>query len=198
MRILNKQIPWLLIYLRLALTIPAVLFGYYHIIGTPYILLMIIAAASDYYDGKLARKWGVETATLRQWDSIADTIFFLGVLAGIELSFPAIYTEYKWGIYGVIGIEILRYVYDWSKFRRGASYHAISAKIFGVTLLIATLAIMGFGITSPFMEVALAMGIISELEGLCMSFVLDNWTYNVKHLGVAIKIKKENVRDPKI
>ena len=179
----------MLVYLRLLLTIPAVLFGYYGLTGYPYMLLMALAAASDYYDGKLARKWGVETASLRQWDSIADTIFFLGVLVAIGLRFPTVYTEYRWGIYSIIGLELIRYVVDFIKFRRGASYHALSAKVFGVTLLVATLSLMGFGVASPFLEVALAVGIISELEGLCISFVLRKWTYNVKHLGIAVNSK---------
>lgn len=189
---MRARIPWLLIYLRFLLTIPAVVFGYCEFIGLPYILLMSIAAASDVYDGKLARRWGVETASLRQWDSIADTVFFLGVLLGIWFSFPAVYTAYKAGILGIIGLEAIRYALDWAKFRRGASYHATSAKIFGVTLLAATLATMGFGIVSPFWEVALTVGIVSELEGLGMSIVLNEWTYNVKHIGIAMKIRRKS------
>jgi CDP-diacylglycerol--glycerol-3-phosphate 3-phosphatidyltransferase len=187
-----KRIPWLLIYLRLALTVPAILFGKFHLLGMPYILLMAVAAASDYYDGKLARKWNVETGTLRQWDSIADTVFFLGVMAGMWMAYPTIFQTYGWGIYSIIGLEMTRYCVDLIKFKRGASYHAISAKIFGVTLLIATIAIMGFGVVWPFLPIALAIGIISELEGLLMSFVIKEWTYNIRHVGVAIKKSREN------
>lgn len=188
--IMQARIPWLLIYLRFLLTIPAILFGYWHFIGLPYILLMCIASASDVYDGKLARCWGVETAALRQWDSIADTVFFLGVLCGVWFSFPAVYITYKWGIVAIIVLEVIRYAFDWAKFRRGASYHAVSAKIFGVSLLAATLATMGIGIISPFWEIALIVGIVSELEGLGMSIVLTKWTYNVKHIGIAVKIRR--------
>ena len=156
----------------------------------PYILLLAVAAATDYYDGVLARKFKVETAAIRQWDSIADTIFFLGVLVGMWLAYPGVYAAYTWGIYCIIGLEILRYVIDFSKFGRGASYHALSAKTFGVSLLIATIAVMGFGLAAPFLPVALAIGIASELEGLAMSLVLRQWTYNVRHLGVAIKMRR--------
>ena len=190
-----KHIAWLLIYLRLLLTVPAVLFGYYHMVGLPYILLLAAAAASDYYDGKLARKWDVETASLRQWDSVADTIFFLGVLAGMWFAYPLVYINYSPAILSIIGLEVIRYCFDLSKFRKGASYHAISAKIFGVTLLVATIAVMGFGSASPFMEIALAMGVISELEGLLMSFVLQQWTYNVKHIGVALRIRQDYINN---
>jgi len=187
---MRSKIPWVLIFLRIALTVPAVLFGYYKLIGIPYVVLLIIAAASDYYDGVLARKYNVETAAVRQWDSIADTIFFIGVFAGVWIAYPDIFIKYSYGIYFVAGIEVLRYVYDLAKFRRGASYHALSAKMFGVSLLIATISIMGFGRAFPFLPIALAIGILSGVEGLIISFILTDWTYNVRHIGIAIQIRK--------
>ena len=60
-----QKVPWLLIYLRISLTAVAILFGYYNILGLPYILLLAIAAFTDVYDGVLARKLNVETASLR-------------------------------------------------------------------------------------------------------------------------------------
>lgn len=185
------KIPWYLIYLRLLLTVVAVLFGYFHILGFNYILLLAIAAATDYYDGVLARKFKVETAKLRQWDSVADTIFFMGVLAGMWLAYPQVYSEYAWAVYTIIGLEAVRYVIDIAKFKRGASYHAWSAKIFGVSLLAATIAIMGFGVSKPFFAIAIIMGILSELEGLLMSLILNEWTYNIKHVGIAIQMRKK-------
>ncbi len=185
-----KRLPWYLIYFRLFLTVFTITFGYYRILGAPYIILLAVAAATDYYDGVLARKWDVETASLRQWDTIADTIFFLGVLAGMWFAYPGIYIQYAWGIYTILSLEILRYIYDLAKFKRGASYHAVSSKIFGVSLLIATIAIMGFGVAMPFFPLAIMIGIINELEGLFMSFVLREWTYNIRHIGVAIKIRQ--------
>ena len=185
-----KRLPWLLIGLRIALTPVAILFGVNHILGYPYILLLAVAALSDVYDGVLARRFNVETASLRQWDSVADTIFFLGVCAGMWFAFPGVIRQYSWGIIAIMAIEGIRYVYDYYKFRRGASYHALSAKVFGVSLLVATIAIMGFGRAEPFLPLALVIGIISELEGLVISFILKEWTYNVKHLGKAVALRK--------
>ncbi len=187
-----KHTPWLLIYLRFALTIPAIALGYLLITGWVYVLLLAIAATTDYYDGVLARKLNVETAAIRQWDSIADTVFFLGVLAGMWFAYPSIYTTYKAGIASIIGLEVIRYIFDYIKFRRGASYHAYSAKIFGVTLLAATIAIMGFGYAHILFPLAIFMGIVSEVEGLLMSVILREWTYNVKHLGIAWQLRKNS------
>jgi CDP-diacylglycerol--glycerol-3-phosphate 3-phosphatidyltransferase len=84
-------------------------------------------------------------------------------------------------------------MFDIAKFKRGASYHARSAKIFGVLLLIATISIMGFGVAVPFLPIALIIGIASEVEGLLMSILLSKWTYNIKHIGIALRIR--NHRD---
>ena len=184
------KLPWYLIYTRIFLTLFAIVFGYWGILGLPYLLLMVIAALTDVYDGVLARRYNVETAKLRQWDSIADTIFFIGVGIGMFFAYPNIVEHYLWGIGGIVGLEIIRYGYDYTKFRRGASYHAISAKIFGVALLVATIAIMGFGVAYPFMPIALALGIVSEIEGLVISIILKEWKHNVKHLGKALGIRK--------
>ena len=108
---------------------------------------------------------------------------------GMWLAYPFVIREYAWGIYSIMGRELLRYVFDFLKFKRGASYHAISAKLFGISLLIATIAIMGFGSPYPFMSVAMVMGIASELEGFIISCILPVWTYNVKHIGKAVKIR---------
>jgi len=186
---MKKKLPWLLIYFRFLLTLPAILFGYYGLTGAPYIALLAIAALSDVYDGVLARKFNVETAAIRQWDSIADTVFFMGVFVGMCLAFPALVRQYSWGIYGILGLELARYLFDFGKFQRGASYHALSAKVFGVSLLAATISVMGFGVAAPLLPVAMAIGILSELEGLIISIILKEWTYNVKHIGRAIKLR---------
>ncbi len=184
---MKKKIPWLLIYFRLALTVPAVLLGYFHITGGVYVVLMAAAALSDVYDGVLARKYGVETAWLRQWDSAADTIFFAGVVVGMFLAFPDLVRPYFWGIVAIPALEVIRYCFDFLKFGRGAAYHAISAKVFGALALTACISIMGFSCSEPFLKFAVIAGLISEVEGLAMSIMLKKWTYNVKHIGVVFR-----------
>jgi phosphatidylglycerophosphate synthase len=167
--------------------------GWIHAIGIPYVLLMAIAALSDVYDGVLARRWNVETGKLRQWDSIADTIFFIGVLFGMAFMFPELIRENIIGIGTILGLETVRYGVDYVKFKRGASYHARSAKMFGISLLVSCLVIMGSGYTGYFLPVAIVIGIVSEVEGLIMSFILPEWTYNVKHLFKAVEIRNNHL-----
>jgi phosphatidylglycerophosphate synthase len=51
---------------------------------------IVVAALSDIYDGILARQWGGETELLRMSDSIADTVFFLGVVGTLWLREPQV------------------------------------------------------------------------------------------------------------
>jgi CDP-diacylglycerol--glycerol-3-phosphate 3-phosphatidyltransferase len=111
--------------------------------------------------------------------------------ASFYVAEPEIWREHAWAIALVIFLEAARYPLDWYKFGRGASYHAWSARIFGITLIPATFLIMGFGYAGPFLWGALGMGVISELEGMTISLILPRWTHDVPHLGAALAIRRQ-------
>lgn len=149
-----------------------------------------VAALSDIYDGKLARRWGTVTPGLRQADSVVDTFYALFVGASFYVAEPEIWHAHALGIGAVIALEAARYPLDWARFGRGASYHAWSARIFGIALIPVTFFVMGFGYAGPLLWAALAIGIWSELEGIAISLVLPRWTHDVPHLGAALAIRR--------
>ena len=155
-----------------------------------WLLQGTVAALSDIYDGILARRWGVATAGLRQSDSIADTIYALGVCASIVVAEPALFRQHAWGIGLVIALEAARYPLDWVRFRRGASYHSRAARLLGIALIPVCGAVMALGRIGPFLWLALAIGLYSELEGIAISLVLPRWTHDVPHLGAALAIRR--------
>jgi CDP-diacylglycerol--glycerol-3-phosphate 3-phosphatidyltransferase len=184
------MIPWALVATRVLLTPVAVAIAW---AGWPRWLWLAqgaVAALSDIYDGKLARRWGVVSSELRQSDSIADTIYAIGVAISFWLAEPEILKEHIWGIAIVLGLEAVRYPLDWYRFGRGASYHAFSARLFGVALIPVCFIIMGFGYVGPFLWLALAIGLYSEIEGIVMSLVLPRWTHDVRDVSVAWEIRK--------
>ena len=156
-----------------------------------WLLQMALATLSDVYDGKLARRFGTVTPGLRQADSIADTVYALAVCASLYIAEPEIVMSHLVGIALVIGLEAARYPLDWFRFGRGASYHAWSARIFGVSLIVAVFFAMGFSIGVPFLWIAFGIGVLSELEGIAISLVLPRWTHDVPHLGHALAIRRE-------
>jgi CDP-diacylglycerol--glycerol-3-phosphate 3-phosphatidyltransferase len=189
---MKKLLPWLLVLSRIVLAPVAVWMALAHVSNLLWMGQFAFAALSDWLDGKLARRWGTATAGLRQADSIADTVYVLAVAVSLWFSHPAIVQTHRWGIGLVIALELLRYPLDWWRFGRGASYHALSAKLFGVSLLVAVSAIMLSGDAGPFLWIALAIGILSELEGMWISLVLPRWTHDVRSIRTAFEIRSRD------
>ncbi len=186
----QRWIPWSLVVSRVLLAPVAVMIAASGLPRWTWLLVSALVALSDLYDGKLARRWGTVTPGLRQADSIADTIYALAVGVSFYIAEPAIWATHAWAIWLVIALEAARYPLDWVRFGRGASYHAQSARLFGASLIPATFLIMGFGYAGPFLWVALAIGVVSEVEGIAISLVLPRWTHDVRHVGVAWGIRK--------
>jgi phosphatidylglycerophosphate synthase len=157
--------------------------------GRAFASCLVIAFVSDIYDGVIARRFEVATPGLRRFDSITDTAFYVAVTYATWLCYPNVIRTNVAGILVIFALEITRYVYDLRKFKREASYHMWSAKLFGIFLFAAFFALFGFG-TPKLMPLAIIIGIIAELEGLAASFVLPKWTHDVPTIRHAYAIAK--------
>ena len=94
----------------------------------------------------------------------------------------------------VVGLDVLRHVFDFLKFGRDAAYHAWSSKAWGLSLAAALVLLLGFGIVDPFVPITVALGLIAQVEGLLISIILPGWTHDVPTLGHALRIRN-NVRE---
>jgi phosphatidylglycerophosphate synthase len=151
---------------------------------------------SDIYDGVLARRWGTATAALRIADSAADTVFYVGVLvAVVERHWPVIHAR-LWLLAVLLGLEATRVVFDWVKFGRMASYHSYASKAWSALLVLATIALLCFDRGFWLTTVAIAWGILCDLEGLAMSALLPRWTHDVKNLRRALRIRRKMLAQP--
>jgi CDP-diacylglycerol--glycerol-3-phosphate 3-phosphatidyltransferase len=158
---------------------------------------MIVAGfLSDIYDGVLARRWRTATAALRVADSAADTVFYIGVLVVVvERHWPVIHARW-WLLAALLGLEAARIIFDWLKFGRMASYHSYASKAWSALLVLATIALLCFNRGFWLTTVALAWGILCDLEGLAMSAVLPRWTHDVKNLRRALRIRQKMLAQP--
>jgi CDP-diacylglycerol--glycerol-3-phosphate 3-phosphatidyltransferase len=148
--------------------------------GLPSVALCLLAFASDYFDGVLARRCGVDSALVRRYDSATDTVFFLCAAWSAWLLHADLLRPFL-GLAAVIAaLEVARYLFDFAKFRREAAYHAWSAKAWGLSLFVALIALLGFGRATPWVPLALGLGIVADLEGLAISLVLPVWTHDVR------------------
>lgn len=186
---MKRLIPWLLVLSRIVLAPVAIWLAIAQVPKPIWMGQFACAALSDWLDGKLARRWGTATPGLRQADSIADTVYVLALAISLWISHEDIIYAHRWGIGLVIALELLRYPLDWWRFGRGASYHAWSAKLFGMSLVIAVSAIVLFDDAGPLLWISLFIGIVSEVEGIAISLVLPRWTHDVKSVKAALALR---------
>jgi phosphatidylglycerophosphate synthase len=187
---LLRGIPWALIVLRV-LGCPLIVVGTQRGWRGSWLgAIVVVALLSDIYDGVLARRWGGETAALRLSDSVVDTIFYLGAVWALWLREPGMLRG-SWQMFvALFTLEALRYVFDFWKFGKAASYHSYLAKAWGLLIAVALVGVLSFDGLRPMIRVALIFGIVVNLEGMAMSLMLPRWKNDVKTLGGAWELRK--------
>jgi len=188
----RSAIPWSLVIFRLLLG-PALAIAARRVSGPELWIgvLFLTGPLSDIFDGILARRLGCATPSLRIADTVVDITFYGFVLmAVVELNWPAIRARI-WLIAAVAALEAARLAFDLVKFRRIASYHSYTAKLWGLLLWLAFGVLLCFNQGAWLLTIALVWGIVCELEGLAFSAILPEWVHDVKTLPRAIAIRRE-------
>src|SRR5260370_18689770 len=85
----KHKLPWAMTIFRAALGPGIVLISLAWQSGLLLAACIVLALLSDIFDGVLARRWHVVTGLLRRCDTIADTIFYAGVILVVLLRYPA-------------------------------------------------------------------------------------------------------------
>ena len=154
-----------------------------------FALCLIGAFLSDIFDGVLARRLDVATPGLRRLDSIADSTFYLSALYAVWVLKPNVILENRVPLAVLLSLECARYAYDWRKFRREASYHTWSAKLWGIALFGGFVSILVFDNDGVFVTAAIVVGILADLEGLLISATLRSWRHDVPSIFHALKVR---------
>jgi CDP-diacylglycerol--glycerol-3-phosphate 3-phosphatidyltransferase len=132
----------------------------------------IAAFGADYFDGVIARRWGVATPALRKADSFSDTLFYLSLayitwkLHGEELR------EHAFALALCLGSLAAWTLLDAFRWRRFAGFHSWSAKLFGLGLFVWTLLLYGGGASGAALTTACILGLVAHLEGIAISLLL--------------------------
>lgn len=144
-----------------------------------YGAVLLFAFVGDVFDGILARRLGVATSLLRLMDSLADTTFYIAIAVVACLKFPNIMIDYRFGLVALLGLELLRYMYDGIKFSKSAAYHMWSAKLWGIFLFLGFSQVLIYENIGLYFELAIYVGIFTNIEGLLASFILKEWQCDV-------------------
>ncbi len=167
-----------------------------HVAGWWIVAALTVALLSDIFDGVMARKLQVATEKLRVADSWADGFFYAWIVAAVCVAAPDVIQPLRGPLLLVLLMQFCSYGFDLLKYGRIASFHAVSAKIWGITLFVATVALLGFHAGGMWLWPAIVCGLISNLEGFAMKLALPTWTHDVKSLRHALRLRQELLSEP--
>ena len=155
--------------------------------------IVVAALVSDIYDGVLARRWRCDTAGVRLFDSMADTVFYLCTAVALWVSQSQLWRSYGGLLVALLVLEAMRFAFDFAKFGKPASYHTYLAKAWGLVMGIAVIGVFALDRSNLFVPAALVLGILCDLEGLAMSLVMPVWRKDIKTLRAAWHIRRQMV-----
>lgn len=148
---------------------------------------------SDVIDGYVARWLRVSNAMIRGFDSFADTIFYLGALYTLFFFRADVVYRHRVMIGALILSQIVVHLVEVRKFGKPASYHAMSAKVWGVTLPVALITVLVSG-RDDFLVLALVAGFISHAECFVITCILPEWRHDVATAYDALAIRRASRR----
>jgi CDP-diacylglycerol--glycerol-3-phosphate 3-phosphatidyltransferase len=192
----KQRLPWALVALRAALAPGIVLISQLCSSGLLLAGIVMLALVSDVYDGVLARRWQVDTPRLRRCDTGADTLFYLGVILVLALRYPTTASRLSTLFAVLIAVEIGQHLFAFLKYRRNASYHSLLAKSWGLLLAGAVIGLFAFGLDNWYLTLAVAWGVLCNVEGFIMSLLLPSWQRDVPTLAHAWRLRKQLMASP--
>lgn len=189
-RSLVRSIPVLLTALRALLAPVVLLLSLYAPWPKAFATCLVVAFLSDVFDGVLARRLGVATPNLRRLDSAADTLFYAACVFAAWHLYPTAITERLLPLGVLAALEATRYVVDFVKFHREASYHMWSSKVWGIALFVGFFSLLVLGSSGAAVSCAIYVGIVADLEGLAISIVLARWQADVPSFVHALRERR--------
>ena len=183
-------IPWLLLSVRVILT-PLLIYRVHALTDHAVFWIYILVFVTDYLDGATARYFGTATPLLRKADSTADTIFHLALAYLIFCRHPDEFSRNRIALTIYLGTTIIWYVLDAVRWRRAAGFHAYSAKVFAILLLIWVLLLFGGGRTSYLLSGILYFGVLSNIECIFISLLLRQDRPDVPTIFRLLRERKE-------
>ncbi|RZM78826.1 CDP-alcohol phosphatidyltransferase family protein [Leptolyngbya iicbica] len=184
-----ENIPMLLVGLRFAIAPLLLLDAFDHHTGIAFVVGYVIAVLSDIFDGIIARRLGVSTERLRIADSWADISLYVCIAFSVWLVFPQTLSTFQMPLLVAVAAQLSLFAINLIKFQKLPSLHTYTAKIWGLTLLVATVGLFGFG-NDQLVWLAIALCLINSVEEILMTLILPEWQCDVLSLAAAIQIRQ--------
>ncbi len=137
----------------------------------------------------MARRLGVATPSLRRFDSLADSLFYAAAAFAVWHLHTSAIVERRLPLLVLAALELGRYAFDFAKFKREASYHMWSSKLWGIALFGGFFSLLALGSDNVLVDAAVYIGIVADLEGLTISALLPDWRSDVPSVIHAVRLR---------
>lgn len=186
------SLPYLLILFRFLLAPVILALAYYFSskMSGVILVLMYLGLISDIFDGIIARKMNLSSEKMRRMDSQTDLIFWISVALSCYLIHPQIIMDKIHWFGLLIFMELMCYLISLIKFGKETCTHAFLSKLWGLTLLIAFTALIGFEYGGWALELAIVVGLISQIDVILIILILPKWTHDIPSCYHAYLIRK--------
>lgn len=146
-----------------------------------------LALLSDILDGKIARRYKIDTVLLRRADGWADNAFTLSYTLFILIFRWELLVPWLGWILALGLFRTARAVLDFWKYGRGSAYHFYSAKIWGIAYYAMLAVVLAEGSVAAVMVPMLALGFYNTTEGILATLRIPIWIVDAPHLPGAIQ-----------
>ncbi|MBE9602767.1 CDP-alcohol phosphatidyltransferase family protein [Pedobacter sp. MC2016-24] len=186
------NLPYLLILFRLLLA-PIILvlaYAFGSKMSLVIVVLMYLGLLSDIFDGIIARKMNLSSEKMRRMDSQTDLIFWVAIAISCYLIYPGIIMDKICWIGLLMFMELSCYLVSLIKFGKETCTHAFMSKLWGLTLLNAFTALIGFEYGGWALNLAIIVGLISHIDVILIILILPKWTHDIPSCYHAYLIRK--------
>jgi phosphatidylglycerophosphate synthase len=154
---------------------------------------LVVAGASDFFDGYLARRLGEESASGARLDSLADNLLLISAAAWIELLHPEILSQNTVLVVATMAIYLASLSIGLIKFHQLGNLHLYSSKVAGGALYsFAVLTLISGVYEPPLLWLAAAAFVVSSSETLLAQVLLSAVDENMGSIFIPLQRRAES------
>jgi phosphatidylglycerophosphate synthase len=154
---------------------------------------LLVAGATDFFDGYLARRLGQESATGARLDSLADNFLLISAMAWIELLHPEILSQNTVLVVATFAIYLASLSVGLIKFHQLGNLHLYSSKVAGGALYSFAVITLITGVYEPLLLwLAAAAFTVSSGETLLAQLLLSAVDENIGSIFLALRRRAES------
>jgi CDP-diacylglycerol---glycerol-3-phosphate 3-phosphatidyltransferase len=185
-----RLVPMALVMLRAVIAVLLLMDAWGGKVGNCFVAGYVIAAFSDYIDGRIARHLNVTSKAGAMADSCADLVLYGCVIASAYLTHATLIRQLQAPLAAALFVQLLHWTVSMIKFHRMTSYHSNIAKALAYIAFFAVIEIFAFGQSCYIAGAALVLWIICNLEAILITLVLPYCAHDVSDLRSAIAFRQ--------